>query len=157
MSCCRLYRDGAARTVADRMCAVARYFFKIRSWRQFYSPRSKTVILHTPTLMGFQTFITFFPLWYFDETCGKKQKNIWLLEKKKTDLSLCSTEDKFFEHVYIFPWNPVKIILIGLNINWIKRIGWRYPQLYMCVYITLKSEYPHHLVKITQVKMGKAQ
>ncbi len=26
MSCCTLYRDGEARTVTDRMCAVARYY-----------------------------------------------------------------------------------------------------------------------------------
>ncbi len=26
MLCCTLYRDGGARTVPDRMCAVARYY-----------------------------------------------------------------------------------------------------------------------------------
>ncbi len=48
MSCCTLYRDGGARTVTERMCAVGRY----------YDISSKAdlgdifiVLSHTPTLM----------------------------------------------------------------------------------------------------------
>ncbi len=50
MWCCTLYRDGGARTVTERMCTVARYFFKSRSWRHFYRPQSKIVISHTASV-----------------------------------------------------------------------------------------------------------
>ncbi len=36
-----------------RCSTILRYFFKSRSWRYFYSPRSKIVISHTPTVYQF--------------------------------------------------------------------------------------------------------
>ncbi len=65
------------------MCCsmILRYFSKSRSWRQFYSPRSKIVISHTPTLNMFKV--------------GIKQKSLVLqIKRTKKNVQRCIESQK---------------------------------------------------------------